>query len=376
MPHILLVANWDWVLFHFRLPLARALKDAGHQVTLVAPAGRYTDPMKTRGYSVVNWPLNRRSTNPAGELKAIFRVRALYLVLRPDVVHHFTIKPNFYGSLACCWMGAKRPRVINTFSGLGFLFWTSWRARLLRGLLRPLLRCALGRRGAWTVFQNHADGERLLAAGLVRPESARLIPGSGVDTREFHPVPRARQRRPIVLTAARLLWDKGLAEVVEAARILRRQRVDVEFWVAGGPDPGNPADIPKSVLKTWEDEGLVRLWGHQDNMGGLLRQADIGLLASHHEGLSRFLLEAASTGLPLVATDIPGCRAIVREGRNGTLVPPHAPAAIAAAVAALLADPGRMERYGRASRGIIETEYSEERIVAQYLELYRDVCPA
>ena len=376
MSHILLVANWDWVLFNFRLPLARGLTEAGHRVTLVAPAGHYTEKLKALGYAVVDWPLDRRSVNPASELRAVLRLRTLYASLRPDVVHHFTIKPNVYGSLACRALGARRPRVINTFSGLGFLFWTSWRARLLRGMLQPLLRGALGQPGCWTVFQNPADLERLAAAALVRRESTRLIPGSGVDIRAFQPVSRSGSEPAVVLTAARLLWDKGLAELVEAARILRRQRIHAEFWIAGGADAGNPASLPDTVLRAWQSEGLVRLLGHQPDIAALLRQADIGLLASHHEGFPRFLLEAAASGLPLVATDIPGCRMIVRPGRNGTLVPLHAPDALAAALAELLADAGRRARYGRESRRIAETEYSNERIVAQYLALYRDVCRA
>lgn len=374
MPHILLVANWDWVLFNFRLPLARVLTDAGHRVTLVAPAGRYSEALRASGYAVMDWPLSRRSTNPAAEIRAIFRLRALYSRLRPDVVHHFTIKPNFYGSLVCWAMGARRPRVINTFSGLGFLFWKTARARLLRGLLQPFLRGALGRPGYWTVFQNAADLERLASAGLVRPERSRLIPGSGVDTRAFHPVSKSAPRKTIVLTAARLLWDKGLAEVVEAARILRRGHVAAEFWIAGGPDASNPANVPGRVLEAWREEGLVRLLGHQEDMAGLLGQADIGLLASHHEGFPRFLLEAASTGLPLIATDIPGCRMIVRPGRNGMLVPLASPTALAAAIGELVASPETMARYGRESRRIVEAEYSEERIMTQYLDLYTDVC--
>lgn len=376
MAHILLVANWDWVLFQFRLPLARVLTAAGHQVTMAAPAGLYTERLQALGYVVLDWPLQRRGAHPGGECRAIRSLHSLYTRLRPDVVHHFTIKPNFYGSLVCCWMGARRPRVINTFSGLGFLFWTSWRARLLRGLLQPLLRWALGHPSHWTVFQNGADQQRLSAAGMAHAARTRLIPGSGVDTRVFYPVPKTRRPRPIVLTATRLLWDKGLAEVVQAARLLRARGLDIEFWVAGGSDPGNPANLPASVLRAWEAEGLVRLLGHREDIVNLLQQADIGMLASHHEGFSRFLLEAASAGLPLVATDIPGCRPIVRPGLNGTLVAPRQPAALAAAVADLLADPAAMARYGRASRAIVEAEYSEECIAAQYLDLYRDVCRA
>jgi glycosyltransferase involved in cell wall biosynthesis len=377
MDRVLIVVNWDWVLYNFRLPLAAALVKAGYEVILVCPQGIYVERIRARGYRVELWPLSRRSTNPLGELLAVWRLRSLYARLMPAIAHHFCLKPNFYGSLAAFTLGARKPAVINTFTGLGFLFSRHRLAGLLRACMLPVLRPSLRQKSNWTIFQNGADRESFLKAALALPLRSRVIAGSGVDVAHFHrkagwPRPGAAPV-PVVLTAARLLWDKGIREIVEAAGILKKRNVSVEFWIAGAVDEGNLAAIPQAAIAGWERQGSVQFLGHREDMRELLEKADIGLLASEHEGLPRFLLEAAACGLPLIATDIPGCRAIVREGVNGSLVRVKSPEGIADAVAALLADPARRQRYAAASRHIAETEYSEETVMAEYLNLYAAV---
>jgi glycosyltransferase involved in cell wall biosynthesis len=372
MERILIVANWDWAIYNFRLPLVAALVKAGYEVIIVCPPGTYVERIRARGYHVEPWPLTRRSINPIRELLALARLRALYMRLNPDVVHHFTLKPSFYGSLAASSM-ADRPLVINSFTGLGFFFSRHWAARLLRTVVTPLLRPSLGRKSNWTVFQNQADLGTFLAARLAIPGTSRVIAGSGVDVGYFHSAQPAPEGRPIVFTAARLLWDKGIREIVRAAEILRIRGVRIEVWIAGAVDRGNLAAIPQSIVTLWERRGPVRFLGHREDIRELLQQANIALVASEHEGLPRFLLEAAASGLPLIGTDIPGCRMIVRNGINGTLVPVKSPESIANAVEALLSDPGRMRQYGANSRRIAETEYAEEKILAEYLDLYAAV---
>jgi glycosyltransferase involved in cell wall biosynthesis len=377
MDRVLIVANWDWVIYNFRLPLARALVKAGYEVILVCPQGIYVDRIRARGYRVELWPLSLRSTNPVAELLAVGRLRSLYARLAPTVAHHFTLKPNFYGSLAAFTLGSNKPLVINTFTGLGFFFSHHRLATLLRGCLMPLLRPSLVQNSNWTIFQNDADRDSFLKARLALPQTSRVIAGSGVDVTHF----RYKSRRPqsgtapvpVVFTGARLLWDKGIPEIVQAAEILRNRNISVEFWIAGAADGGNLAAIPQATITQWERQGLVRFLGHREDMRELLEMADVALLASEHEGLPRFLLEAAASGLPLIGTDIPGCRMIVREGVNGSLVPVKSPESIANAVAALLSDPERMRRYAAASRQIAETEYSEATIMAEYLNLYAAV---
>ncbi len=196
---------------------------------------------------------------------------------------------------------------------------------------------------------------------------------SGVDTRRFSPCQDGHSSTPVVLMASRLLWDKGVGEFVQAARHLRARGVEAQFWIAGAPDEGNPACLPDNVLIAWRREGVVEFLGHRSDMPELLRQASIAVLPSYHEGLPRFLLEAAATGLPLVATDIEGCRLVVRDGLNGLLVPPKDSHKLAEAIRTLLKDPPLRWRMGKASRAIAESKFDEKKIIAQSLAVYREV---
>jgi glycosyltransferase involved in cell wall biosynthesis len=212
---------------------------------------------------------------------------------------------------------------------------------------------------------------------LILPERAIVITSIGVDTKKFRPnhefLLNNHEHPIVVLMAARLLWDKGVREFVEAARVLKARGLQVEFWLAGKPDNGNPMCVPEEFLKEWREEGLVNWLGHRDDMPNLLQQVDIAVLPSYHEGVPRFLLEAAACGLPLVATDIEGCRVVVREGVNGFLVPPRNPTALADALERLLQDPSLRRRMGQASRHIAEVEFDERKVLAKWLALYERV---
>jgi glycosyltransferase involved in cell wall biosynthesis len=309
------------------------------------------------------------------ELIAILHLASIYQREQPQIVHHFTIKPNFYGSIAA--LLARRDKVINTFTGLGFLFSEHPLAIGLRSSVLPLAKLAFRASKGWSVFQNRQDLETCLRLRLVLPERVVVIDGSGIDTRKFHPnhdsPPDNHEHPTVVLMAARLLWDKGVREFVEAARVLKARGLQVEFWLAGKPDNGNPMCVPEDFLKEWREEGLINWLGHRDDMPNLLQQVDIAVLPSYHEGVPRFLLEAAACGLPLVATDIEGCRVVVREGVNGFLVPPRNPTALANALERLLQDPSLRRRMGQASRHIAEVEFDERKVLAKWLALYERV---
>jgi len=376
MAKVLMVAHWDWVLYNFRLPLARALREKGFEVIFVCPYGEYVPKLKEEGFRWIHWAIVRRSLNPVRELIAILHLASIYQREQPQIVHHFTIKPNFYGSIAA--LLARRDKVINTFTGLGFLFSEHPLAIGLRSSVLPLAKLAFRASKGWSVFQNRQDLETCLRLRLVLPERVVVIDGSGIDTRKFHPnhdSPPDNHEHPIVVfMAARLLWDKGVREFVEAARVLKARGLQVEFWLAGKPDKGNPMCVPEEFLKKWQEEGVINWLGHRDDMPNLLQQVDIAVLPSYyHEGVPRFLLEAAACGLPLVATDIEGCRVVVREGVNGFLVPPRNPTALADALERLLQDPSLRRRMGQASRHIAEVEFDERKVLAKWLALYERV---
>ncbi len=382
MVKVLLVAHWDWVLYNFRLPLAEALREQGYEVVFVCPFGEYIDKLMSKGFQCIHWSVIRRSVNPIEEIKALFHLAHIYRQEKPNLVHHFTVKPNLLGSLAARLVtglkGKNQLRVINTFTGLGFLFSDHLTARLLRVITLPFFRFGQNGHKVWTVCQNFGDKEKLIQFRLATPSRTFVIVSSGVDIHEFSPDGQSdnssqHNRTPIILMAARLLWDKGVKEFVEAAQLLKKRGVDAEFWLAGKPDDGNPMAVPEEFLQRWNEQGIIRWLGHCDNMPELLRQVDVAVLPSYHEGVPRFLLEAAATGLPLVATDIEGCRMVVRNGVNGYLVPIRDAQALADAIERLVHNPQLRLQMGKASREIVVKEFDERKILEQWLRLYEQV---
>jgi glycosyltransferase involved in cell wall biosynthesis len=373
---VLLVAHWDWVLFKFRLPLARALREAGCDVRLVCPAGKHTSALAEAGFTCIPWPLKRASLNPLAEARSIAALTRIYRRERPALAHHFTIKTNLYGSIAA--RIARVPRVINTFSGLGFFFSDRGQAKLLRLLLLPLLRLAFRSPNTWTIAQNSSDYALLARQRLLHESRGALIAGSGVDTRTFTPLTYGdgtpRNRSPLIVMASRLLWDKGVGTLVEAAHMLRSRGVRADFVIAGERDPGNPGSVSAEQLQRWMSEAQVRFVGYCADMPQLLRQAHIAVLpTTYPEGVPLFLLEAAACGLPLIATDVPGCRDIVRHGVNGLLVAPGSGDDLAGAIQRLASDESLRQTFGRASRAIAVQSFSEEKTIGEYFQLYRAV---
>lgn len=367
---IAFVAHWDWVLRHFRLPVAEALRKEGFDVTFICPSGRYVADLQHLGFRWLPWKIDRRSINPMVEARSVMDLTRIYRRERFRLAHHFTVKPNLYGTMAAS--RAEVPAVINTVSGLGFLFSEVRSARVLRRALRPLMRRNFRRQNVWTIFQNRGDRQVFVESGLANdPARIRLIEGTGVDLEIFHPPAERRLRdQPVVIMGSRLIKEKGVYDFAAAAEALP----DCRFLLVGEVDKGNPSSIDDKVIHEWIERGVIEALGHRCDMDVLLRDADMAVLPTYYpEGVPRFLLEAAASGLPLVATDIPPCRAVVQDGVNGLLVPINDPARLARAIAALAADPELRSRFGSAGRKLVEEKFSQNKIVAEYLDLYRDV---
>lgn len=373
---VVLFANTDWYLYNFRRTLALALKEAGYEMLLISPPGRYGEKLRALGLRWEPLPMDRRSLNPFRELVLLNHLRRLFRRERPALVHGFTIKCAVYGSLAARLAGV--PARVNAVAGLGYVFTSNdAKARMLRPVVRALLRLALDGDRARLILQNPDDVALFAKAGLVDAARVRLIPGSGVDCQRFAELARAPSGPPLkVLLAARLLWDKGVAEYTQAARQLRGQGRAIRFLLAGTPDPGNPAAVPQATVQAWVDEGLLEWLGHVDDMPALLATVDVVVLPSYREGLPKTLIEAAACGLPLVTTDVPGCREVVTDGVDGLLVQARDAASLAAAIARLHDDPALAERLGTAARAKALAEFDEriviERTVAVYQELMGD----
>ncbi len=373
---IVLFANTDWYLWNFRRSLAVALRDAGHDVLLISPDGPHGEKLRGLGLRWQPLPMDRRSLNPVREALLLVHLVRLLRQERPDVVHGFTIKCAVYGSLAARLAGV--PGRVNAVAGMGYVFISdSLKARALRPVVRSLLKLALGGPNARLILQNPDDVALFERAGLVDAANVRLIQGSGVDCARFtpdaHRTPGAVLR---VLLPARLLWDKGLAEYAQAARLLRGEGRQIEFLLAGEPDPGNPAAVPEATVREWVAEGLLQWLGHVDDMPALLRSVDIVALPSYREGLPKGLIEAAASGCALVTTDVPGCREVVTHDVDGLLVPVRDGEVLARAIARLQDDPALRARLAETGRRKAMERFDERVVIAGTFDVYREVIPA
>ncbi len=363
---ILLFANTDWYLYNFRLALAQALRARGDEVVLVSPDGVYAPRLQELGFRWVCFSLARRGLNPLVEISTIMRLVRLYRREKPDLVHQFTVKCVLYGSLVCRLLGIHS--VVNSVTGLGYVFMEGKGARRwLRGIIMLFYRLVLRR--TWVIFQNPDDRAIFLENRLVDPERVALVRGSGVDNQRFAPSPEPGGI-PVVILPARLLWDKGVGEFVEAARRVRADGLPARFVLVGDSDPENPAAVPVAQIRKWVKKGVIEWWGWRDDMDVVYAQAHIVCLPSYREGVPKTLIEAAACGRPIVASDVPGCREIVRPGENGLLVPARDIAALATSLKQLIQDSNMRRAMGIRGRKIVEKEFSMDLVVSQTLNVY------
>lgn len=370
---IILFANTDWYLYNFRRSLAIELSNAGHDVLLISPAGRYGELLSSLGLRWMALPMERRSLNPLREARLVLWLYRLFRKEHVDLVHSFTIKCAVYGSLA-----ARLARVsarVNAVAGMGYIFTSNdLKARLLRPIVRGLMQLALAGGNTRLILQNSDDVTFFDRAQLMKSTQIRLIPGSGVDCQRFRPLIRERANKDFrVVLAARLLWDKGIAEYVAAARQLRAAGHKINFLLAGNPDPGNPASVPSVVIKEWVEEGLIEWLGHIDDMPALLASVDVVVLPSYREGLPKTLIEAAACALPLITTDVPGCREVVTNGVDGLLVPVRNSRALANAIARLQDDRELSAQLGFAAREKVLREFDERIVIKRTIAVYQEL---
>jgi glycosyltransferase involved in cell wall biosynthesis len=370
---IVLFANTDWYLYNFRRSLAQALLETGHEVLLLSPYGEYGQRLRDLGLRWQALPMDRRSLNPLREFSLLLHLARLLRREKPDLVHGFTIKCAVYGSLAA--RIARVPARVNSVAGMGYVFISNEpRARILRPIVKALMKLALDGGRARLILQNPDDVALFERSGLVDPARIRMIQGSGVDCARFQPRERAFDAPALrVLLASRLLWDKGIAEYIAAARELRSEGRGLRFLLAGDPDPGNPASVSAAQAREWAAEGAIEWLGHVDDIAVLLANVDIVALPSYREGLPKSLIEAAACGLPLVATDVPGCREVVVDGIDGLLVPVRDAAALAASFRRLDDDRPLCARLGAAARVKALQRFDERIVIARTLDVYAEL---
>jgi glycosyltransferase involved in cell wall biosynthesis len=358
-------------LWH-RLALARAARNLGFQVHVATPPNPQAASLAKDGFVFHPIPLTRRGINPFREVLTVVALRRLYRRLKPDLIHHLRLKPVLYGTLAARLAG--RPAVANSLTGLGYVFSATGRkVAALRRIAQLGLRFALRHKNSNVIFENPDDRRTFVESGLVSEGRTSIVAGSGVDIDFFQQTPFPGGT-PLVILASRMLWDKGVGEFVEAARIIAARGVRARFALVGDTDAGNPSAVPREQLQKWRDEGVIEWWGFRRDIQAVLGQSHVVCLpSSYGEGIPRILIEAASCGRPLVATDAPGCREIVRDKLNGFLVPVKDAESLANALHKLVIDEELRIRMGANGRKLVLTRFTLKQVLASNLAVYAEL---
>lgn len=360
--------NVDWFFLSHRLPLALAAKKSGYTVYVAAANTGRSETIETLGLHFIDIQELKSFGSIVQELNLILILKKLYVKLKPELIHHVTIRPVLYGSIAA--RQVKIPSVVNALSGLGYVYINNTKKnRVLRVFLDRLFKWGFNHPNSILILQNVDDKSMILSRNIIKDKKIKIIPGSGVDTNLIIPKDKTNGDVKVALIG-RMLWDKGIREFVEAARICYRNELKATFHLYGAPYDSNPMSISNQQLSEWHDEGIVQIHGHIENIPDILNEIDIVCLPSYREGLPKSLIEAAAAGLPIITTDVPGCRDVVSDGVNGYLVPMKDIDLLAGRIHELVNDKSKRVIFGIAGRKIAVERFSVDLIVADTLDVY------
>jgi len=360
--HVCLVCNTAWAIHTYRPGLTKSLLAHGARVTVLAPRDRTFAPLQALGVTCIDVPIASKGTNPLADLKTLAVLWRHYRALKPDMVFHYTIKPNIYGTIAAA---LARVKSIAVTTGLGYVFIQRSRAaQVAKRLYKMAFRFP---REVW--FLNPDDHRTFVDAGLlVHPERAYLLRSEGIDLDQFPLTPVvARDGGSVFILVGRLLWDKGVAEYVAAARAVKARYPQARFQLLGPVGVANPSAISQQEVEQWVAEGVVEWLGETDDVRPYLSAADCVVLPSYREGMPRTLLEASALGRPIVATRVPGCRDVVEDGVTGLLCEARSADDLAAKMLHMLEMTAQQRAHmGELGRARMQAEFDERLIIQRY----------
>ena len=363
---LLIVANSAWYIYNFRMSLIKALHQQGYEIYVLTPIDDYINFLNDNDY-IHYLPLKhltRKRLNIVKEALLIKELLGHYRSIQPDVVLHYTIKANLYGSMVASWLRIKSIVVI---PGLGYTFTQSSK---LKPLIKSLYRRILPYNEV-VIFENHSDAKNFVAQGIISSEKAVVFKGCGVDTLHFSPMKaRAKKEDRIFLFMGRLIREKGIEEFVSAARLVHKTYPDVQFWVIGHIDEDNPSAIPNDTFLSWIAPDYMHYKGFKDDVREIIREVDCVVLPSYYpEGIPRVLQEAMSMEKAIITADTDGCREALTDRVNGYLCAPRDPNSLAAAMVKLLQlSETDLEIMGKAGRVKAIAEFDESITIKEYLK--------
>jgi glycosyltransferase involved in cell wall biosynthesis len=366
---ILISINTSWNIINFRLGLLQALQKEDYKIIVLAPKDSYSELFQDYNFEYYDIEMNNKGTNPIEDLKLTISYYKILKKIKPDLILNYTIKPNIYGTIAANLLSIP---TINNIAGLGTLFVNE---NFITKIAKYLYKYSQDK-ASKVFFQNNEDFELFTSSGLVDIMKSDVLPGSGVNTEKFQPIEKTKNLDKIVfLLISRMLWDKGVGEYVEAARILTKKYPNVEFQLLGFLDVANKSAISKEQMDTWVKEGIINYLGTSDNVKNEISNADCMVLPSfYREGTPRTLLESASMAKPIITTDNIGCKDVVNDEETGYLCKVKDSIDLALKLE-LIINMSEEERktMGQKGREKIIKEYDEKIVINKYLDAVKEI---
>jgi len=367
---VAIIINTTWNIYNFRLGLIKSLQEEGYNVVAISPSDDYVKKLEEIGCRHYSINIDNKGSNPLHDLKLIVDYIKIFKQVSPSIILSYTIKPNIYGSIASKMVNIP---IINNISGLGTVFLSKNKTSKIARLLYKFALTVPER----VFFQNRHDMELFCKLKLVNKNKAFLIPGSGINIHKYKPMSENKFNNKDsikFLFIARLVKDKGLIEYVEAAKILKSKYNNVEFAVLGSFYKNNPTAITPDQMQMWVDKGIVNYLGTSDNVKKVIAQYDCVVLPSYREGLSRVLLEASAMAKPIVTTNTPGCRDVVKDGYNGFLCKVKDIKSLAECIDKIInLDYKSRVQLGLNGRNKVVNEFNEELVIEQYLKNIKSI---
>lgn len=366
---VLFVVNVDWFFISHRLCIAEQAVKEGWEVFVAGEDTGRSHEIESKGITFINLPFSRSGTNPKDELKTLLNFYKVYKKIKPDIVHHITLKPVIYGSVVSKLLKIKG--TLNAISGLGYNF-TGERQGIVQKFMTSLMKYGFNQTNLAVIFQNKDDFNEVNKLKILSDSNKiNFIKGSGVDLNIFNHSPFPNDSTIKILLPIRMLWDKGVQEFRGATDLLKsKYKGKVLFILSGLADIENKAGVTEDYLRDWEDAGYVDWIGYQKDMVSVYQNSHIVVLPSYREGMPKSLLEACAIGRPIVTTDAIGCRECVDEGVNGFKVPVKSVKELADAIEKLILNDSLRVSMGEKSREKAENEFSQAMVINKHLKIY------
>jgi glycosyltransferase involved in cell wall biosynthesis len=363
---IAIVLNTSWNIFNFRMNFVKTLIAEGYEVHTIAPEDEYTKYLIEANCHHHKVTMDSRGANPVKDSLLILELMMIYRKIRPDIILHYTIKPNVYGTLAASIL---RIPVINNVCGLGTVFLKN---NIVSAIAILLYKFSF-RFASKVFFQNPDDLNLFIEKRLVSEKRVDLLPGSGIDLSRFQPVAFKRNEKFTFLLISRLITDKGVLEYIDAIKKLKSTGINARFQILGAMDPKHKRGIKTNVIRQWIDDKVIEYMGTTDDVRQFIQNADCIVLPSYREGTPRTLLEAASSSKPIIATDVPGCNHVVTDNHNGLLCKLRDADDLAQKMKEMTEfQDDQLLSFGKNSRIKMEAEYDESIVINKYLAALKE----